>query len=348
MKHSNWLLRILLAIVLAAGAGACGAGSGSSTSSITADDDVSPADDDASPADDDASPADDDVSPADDDISPADDDSSPSDDDDTTRMVLVPAGSFEMGCEPADQNCNVDEYPLHQVDMPDYYIDVYEVTNASYAKFLNAHGNVCDGNPCAASPHAGNDLGLYQSGTTWLVDAGYENRPVILVSWYGANDYCASINRRLPTEAEREKAGKGGSDAYIYPWGNTWLDNAANYDGSTNPYQAGPQPWTTPVGYFDGTNHGGAFQTANGASPYGAYDLVGNVWDWVSDWYDQNYYSETPAGGWVNPQGPTTGADRVLKGGGWGSTPVSVRNSLRDSAPPDSMLYYEGFRCARD
>jgi len=277
----------------------------------------------------------------------ADDDTADDDtiDDDTADMVLVPAGNFWMGCEPEDTQCNSGEYPRHQVYLSAYYIDVYEVTNDRYAEFLNDHGNVCDDHPCAYSTHDYSDLGMYELGETWLVDSGYENRPVIFVTWFGAKDFCEWTGGRLPSEAEWEKAAKGDAEHYIYPWGDAWIDNAANYWDSGDPYETGSFPWTTPVGYYDGSNHGGAYQTTDGRSPYCAHDMAGNVYEWVNDWYSDTYYSTSPT---TDPPGPAAGTSRVLRGGSWAVLPWNVRASSRAGDIPTGRVNYFGFRCSRD
>jgi formylglycine-generating enzyme required for sulfatase activity len=262
------------------------------------------------------------------------------DDDDYTDMVQIPAGNFWMGCEPEDTLCNSysDESPRHEVTLSAYYIDTYEVTNSRYVGFLNANGNLCDGYECADADDP--DLRLSETGGVWSVDSGYEDHPLVEVSWYGANAFCEWTGGRLPTEAEWEKAAKGATEHYIYPWGDTWVANAVNWYNSGDPYDNG----TTPVGYYDGSMQG-AFQTADGRSPYGVHDMAGNVSEWVNDWYDSWYYSTSPS---TDPPGPATGTIRGMRGNCWALDYYYMRASDRNWSNPDLMNKYHGFRCSRD
>jgi len=279
---------------------------------------------------------------------------------DEPAEVLVPAGSFFMGCEPEDTDCHPwSEYPRHEVSLTnDYYLDTFEVTNAQYAHYLNNTNptNECETYPCVYSMHDYSKLGLYEDGGAWLVDADYENRPVIGVTWFGAVAYCESLGKRLPTEAEWEKAAKGADEHYIYPWGETIISSALNYWSSGDPYETGAEPWTTPVGYYDGTNQGGVYQTTDGRSPYGAHDMSGNLFEWCYDWWNDHYYENEPPGGWIDPLGPETGEYRILRGGCWATNNQSnFRNSFRwglgpyiNTVPTWGDLEGSGFRCARD
>ena len=254
--------------------------------------------------------------------------------------TFIPAGSFWMGCEPNDTECNTNESPRHQVTLSPYYIDTYEVTNEEYAAFLTAYGNVCDGNECADADDV--DIRVHESGGVWTSESRFEDHPMMEVSWYGAKVFCEYYGSRLPTEAEWEKAAKGAAQHYIYPWGETWIANAANWYDNNDPWETGEYPWTNPVGYYDGSNHGGAYQTSDGRSPYGVHDMAGNVWEWVNDWYLETYYSTSPS---TDPPGPTTGEYRVLRGGSWLDDPRGVRASRRFRARPTVTNDDGGFRC---
>ena len=212
------------------------------------------------------------------------------------EMVYVPASDFQMGCENDPSVCYEPQFPLHTVYLDAYYIDKHEVTHDQYKECVTA--GECD------------------PPKTWSNEGDY---PVIYVSWHNAQDYCTWNGKRLPTEAEWEKAARGDSDTRFYPWGSGIDCTYANYlyrDGwDFKEYCTG---FTTPVGSYP-----------KGASPYGALDMAGNVWEWVADWFQEDYYSTYPADGWPsNPTGPENGTLKVLRGGGWATTRgvLSVRS----------------------
>ncbi len=285
----------------------------------------------------------------------ADDDTGGDDDDDTTdpTQVTVASSVFFMGCEPEDSSCADDEKPRHEVFVFEFVIDVKEVTNAEYLAYLQVENpeNDCDGYECVASAHDTGDpyQGLYLDGEEWAIDAGWEDRPAVGVNWYGASAFCVSNNRRLPTEAEWEKAAKGGFEHTIFPWGDTFESNALNYLANGDPYESGLPPFTTPVGYFDGEEHDG-YPTTDGRSPYGLHDMLGNAAEWVGDWYGEDYYNDPPDGGWQNPAGPDSGDDKVIRGSAWASADETItRNTRRDHFPPDSPgISSFGFRCTHN
>jgi formylglycine-generating enzyme required for sulfatase activity len=199
-----------------------------------------------------------------------------------------------------------DEKPLHTVYLDAFWIDQTEVTNAMYAKCVQ-------------------DAKCSQPGsTTHYNDSKYTNHPIVYVSWNDAKIYCEWAGRRLPTEAEWEKAARG-TDGRIFPWGNKLPDNnLVNYNGDIGD--------TTEVGKYP-----------NGASPYGALDMAGNVAEWSSDWYSNTYYQSSPSS---NPLGPGSGQYRVLRGGSWDADAYAVRSAKREMFGPTAGGDTFGFRCA--
>lgn len=231
-------------------------------------------------------------------------------------MVLVSAGEFLMGCVSGDEVvdlCEQSELPLHTVYLDEFYIDKTEVTNAQYAQCVKA--GVCD--PPSQS---------FSTSREWYYgNPEYDNYPVIFVTWYNAQDYCAWAGKRLPTEAEWEKAA-GGTTATIYPWG----DHGPEYP-SVN-YNNTLTRDTKEVG-----------QSSYWASSYGAFDMAGNVNEWVGDWYSESYYSVSPD---TNPQGPDGSTYKVIRGGSWISYEEGLRVAARDYIQPNNSHGSIGFRCA--
>jgi formylglycine-generating enzyme required for sulfatase activity len=224
-------------------------------------------------------------------------------------VLYVPAGEFSMG----SADGLADTQPVHTVYLDAYWIDKTEVTNRMYSQCVEA--SACQPPALSGSGNRSIYYGLPQ----------YQNFPVQLIGWTGANAYCTWAGRRLPTEAEWEKAARG-TDGRIYPWGDSSPNsNLANYDPSVLE--------TTAVGSYPA-----------GASPYGALDMAGNVTEWVNDRYDASYYAHSPSS---NPQGPTIGQAHVVRGGSWfymqGLARPTVRNALNNTDTGGTV----GFRCAR-
>ncbi|HET7090346.1 MAG TPA: SUMF1/EgtB/PvdO family nonheme iron enzyme [Anaerolineae bacterium] len=221
-------------------------------------------------------------------------------------MVFVPGGEFRMGSGDADPGAEDDEKPQHDVVLDAFWIDRTEVTNAMYARCIQA-------GTCTAPMRSSR----YDVAT-------HADHPVTGVTWFQAQEYCAWAGRRLPSEAEWEKAARG-PDGRLFPWGDGAPGpSLLNFDGQVDD--------TTTVGSYPA-----------GASPYGALDVAGNVWEWTADWYAEGYYADSPR---TNPPGPASGNRRVLRGGAWGADAQAVRAANRFWAFP-GRNDFDGFRCAR-
>ncbi len=251
-------------------------------------------------------------------------------------MMYVPAGEFLMGAGEFDSMAETIEKPQHPVYLEAYWIDQTEVTNAMFAKFVSATGYRTETEQKGSVSYwYERETGKWReaSDTDWLrpygpgsdID-GRENHPVIHITWKDAQMYCAWAKRRLPTEAEWEKAARD-NDERIYPWGNTPPNNnLSNFNWLEND--------TSPVGSYPA-----------GASPYGVLDMAGNVWEWIADWYSEDYYSVSP---YRNPTGPSMGDYRLVRGGGWNNRDAFVRATNRHFWDPLFRSVYLGFRCAMD
>ncbi len=265
-----------------------------------------------------------------------------------TDMVAIPGGTFEMG-----DHAGVGywwEQPVHSVTLDAFFMDKYEVSNLKFADYLNNSTVTVSGTGVYQVGGAGQNIctlsyGLNHNGSTFGIDAGKDNHPVVNQTWYGAALYCnylSTVNGstpcydeitfacdftadgfRLPTEAEWEYASRGGehNPYYQYPWGSDSISsNDANYNSNINT--------TVDVGSY----------AANG---YGLYDMAGNVWEWCNDWYDSGYYANSPTS---NPTGPTSGSRRVFRGGSWYDSTFNLRCAYRYSYYPTDRSNIFGFR----
>jgi formylglycine-generating enzyme required for sulfatase activity len=251
---------------------------------------------------------------------------------DGVMLVCVPAGEFLMGAADTDPLANDDEKPQHKVYLNAFWMDRTEVTNANFTRCMD------DG---ACRPEVFEVSAM--TYTPYSVHPAYQDFPVLLYEPDVAAAYCRWAGRQLPTEAQWEKAARG-TDGRTYPWGNEEIDcTRASYLGCDNtlkPYDpAGPR-----CGYSSFCRTTSVDAYLAGASPYGALNMVGNVWEWVADWYSPTYYAVSPA---RNPTGPTAGEFGVRRGGGTKSLPSDLRVTSRASG--GGHHYFDGqmgFRCA--
>lgn len=237
------------------------------------------------------------------------------------KLVTVEGGSFMMGSEE-----NSDEKPVHKVILTTYQIGTYEVTNQHYAEFLNAYGStkIKEGEYKGETMIWEYEWSVTNNNGKWQPQEGYENHPIVYVSWYGAYEFCRYYGLNLPTEAQWEFAARGDnkSKGYTYSGSNT-VDEVAEYSG--NNYKN-----TKPVG-------------GKKANELGIYDMSGNVWEWCSDWYSSGYYAESPE---KNPEGPLKGSNRVNRGGSWYSSASSCRVANRYDYYANYRYGIMGFRFA--
>jgi formylglycine-generating enzyme required for sulfatase activity len=239
---------------------------------------------------------------------------------DGAPMVLIPAGEFLMGTSVSQRDGGRDEYPQRRVVLAPFYLDVYEVTNRRYVEFVTATGYRAPEHP------RDKKLTLWR-GTT--VPDAFKDHPVVNVDWADAAAYCKWAGKRLPTEAEWERAARG-TTGRRFPWGET-------------------EPTRAMANYLNQWRNGAALEPVGshpqGATPEGVHDLEGNVWEWVADWYDPHYYEKGPV---RNPQGPPVGSRKVIRGSGWESEAPLLRAAHRVNSDPNNRNHSLGFRCATD
>jgi formylglycine-generating enzyme required for sulfatase activity len=266
-------------------------------------------------------------------------------------LLVVTGGIFNMGttttevanavyeCVNIDQGACAasyaeDSYPQHSVTVDNFRMEVTEVTNEQYIAFLNwmgpnSHRNGCFGQECINTTGEDENSSVTFDQVNYKVSPIVNLLPITSVTWYGARAYCEAIGRRLPTEAEWERAARGQNN-YVYPWGNERdltfaLTNRPT--GSIGAREVGTYP--------------------QGASQYGILDMAGNVAEWVWDYYSAIYYQQAEATG-LNPTGPASGTDRVIRGGSWDNPPFFARSVHRMNARPEETSLAVGFRCADD
>lgn len=242
------------------------------------------------------------------------------------EMVMVPAGEFLMGSDKkTDRLAYRSEIPQHRVYLDAFEIGKYEVTALEYLKFVLATNR---------SPQL-----------DWRYDGGnfqdsMAHHPIMHVTWYDADAYCKWAGQRLPTEAEWEKAARG-SDGRLFPWGQEYAGpTRANFGrtGLSGPVRDRPERLLLypPIISVD--------KYENALSPYGLYQTIGNVAEWVADWYNPDYYKTAHD---RNPQGPETGTQKAFRGGGWMDSTTTMRVAMRNGTDPNTKINWLGFRCAR-
>ncbi len=239
---------------------------------------------------------------------------------DGAPMMLIPAGEFLMGTALSNRDGGRDEYPERRIYLDAFYMDTFEITNGRYLEFVKATGH--------RIPEHTRDKTL----TLWRgnsVPDIFKDHPVVNVDWSDADAYCRWAGKRLPTEAEWEKAARG-TTGRRFPWGNA-------------------EPTRTLANYLNQWRNGAGLEPVGshpqGASQEGVQDLEGNVWEWVADWYDAHYYEKGPN---RNPKGPTAGTRKVIRGSGWESEAPLLRSAHRLNSDPLNRNHSLGLRCATD
>ena len=249
-------------------------------------------------------------------------------------MVLIPAGEFQMGSN--DKDASDDEQPAHTVYLDAFYMDTNPVTNAEFKKFLNANPDWCKSPLFKMNISKAYHNGFYlQHWHKNDYPPDKADHPVVHVSWYAAMAYAEWVGKRLPTEAEWEKAARGGKRDSIYPWGNAIEPQDANYDENMH--------GTTPIGNYP-------------ANDYGLYDMAGNVLEWCLDQYDRKYYHISPRENPISGESrdkilryyKEVSTDRVFRGGSWLNAAANIRVAARYRYKPAFTSPLNGFRCVMD
>ncbi len=267
---------------------------------------------------------------------------------DGAEMVLVPAGAFSMGSDEYDN-----EKPVHVVTLSAFLVDRHEVTNAQFAKFVQATGWKTDAETDRerrGHTLVGDRWGEVR-GADWRHPegprsslGGREGHPVSLVSWNDAKAYCAWAGRRLPTEAEFERCLRGGVEGARWPWGEAETPAGRPGNFADLAARAAHPSWVVVPGYGDGHERASAAGACD-PNPLGLFDVSGNVSEWCADWYASDAYATAPSSG-ADPRGPESGLSRVLRGGSWADGPDALRCALRLSYAPHVRSVRNGFRGA--
>lgn len=270
-------------------------------------------------------------------------------------MVKIPGTTYDMGNHYSGGYS--EEKPVHTVTVDSFYMSIHEVTNAQYCRFLNeaykdkliyvgyayigstgkvyAVGDDDYSEPYAVASYGPEESQIKFKDYQFIVDSkeGHDisNHPVVFVSWFGAKAYCDYYGYQLPTEAQWELAARGGEFYYKYPWGSNTLKAHNFYGSGGNPLDFIEHPFTSPVGHYGREGN------------YGLCDIIGNVWEWCSDYYDSSYYSESPENNPLGPESVSNGY-RSVRGGGWYNNYSDCRVSNRDGSYPGNTNYGTGFR----
>ena len=255
-------------------------------------------------------------------------------------MLRVSEGRFSMGSDSGEAA----EGPIHEVTLSNFYMDRFEVTNSEFSKFAAATNHVTDPERAGFGWHWTREWKQVK-GADWRHPhgphssiVGLEQHPVVQVSWRDAAAYCQWRRRRLPSEAEWERAARN-AGAVPYAWGKAPPHDSGRYRASYGSERccsaddADGYLYTAPVGSFP-----------SGRSPFGAEDMTGNVWEWVGDTYDEAYYRRSPP---TDPINIAPGKRKVIRGGGWGNNSWGLRTTLRHANLPESGLSMVGIRCAK-
>lgn len=277
------------------------------------------------------------------------------------REIHVPGGEFVMGSSPEQIKkiqalCRAfgsecpdswfeSETPQHKVTLSPFSIDETEVSVEQFLRFLNTHGNKCVTKKCFED--LGNENFIRKEGKKWVVTDGYQVLPITDVTWEGADAYCRWKGKRLPSEAQWEKAARG-ENGRIFPWGDDWVTDNANFCDINCPEIWGvkkPDKAAVEMDYDDQSGKSAPVASyPQGKSPYGLHNMAGNAWEWCADVYLPEAYAKLPE---KDPIAENPGTRHVLRGGGWNAMPFELRSAARFREGPGRAVGARGFRCVR-